>query len=261
LFNGAEGSLTGANALHASVGQRVRIFVGNGGPNLVSSFHIIGEIFDRAYREGGITPDSNVQTTLIPAGGATYVEFSPRVPGDYTMLDHSIFRAFSKGAVGTLTVDGAPNTALYSDQGPDTPFLGGDTAAPAQTAPAAVPQTKEELIANGEGVFKRTCAACHQVTGLGSPPAIPPLAGSDFLMADKTRSIRIVLGGLKGPVTVKDQTFSSMEMPSHAFLSDVELASALSYARNSWGNSGDAVTPAEVATERASGVHTVLAER
>ena len=108
LFNGAEGSLTGANALHAKVGERVRFFVGNGGPNMVSSFHLIGAIFDRVYREGGTTVETNVQTTLIPAGGASIVETTMRVPGDYAMVDHSIFRAFNKGAVGTLVVDGEP---------------------------------------------------------------------------------------------------------------------------------------------------------
>ena len=53
LFNGSEGALVGENALKAKVGDTVRLFVGNGGPNLVSSFHVIGEIFDKVYSEGG----------------------------------------------------------------------------------------------------------------------------------------------------------------------------------------------------------------
>src|SRR6185503_3234978 len=85
LFNGAEGSLTGDRALHANVGEKIRIFVGNGGPNLVSSFHVIGAIFERVYREGGTTPETDVQTTLVPAGGAAIVEFTARVPGEYAM--------------------------------------------------------------------------------------------------------------------------------------------------------------------------------
>src|SRR3546814_5734246 len=70
LFNGREGSLTGDNALTANTGENVRLYVGNGGPNLVSSFHVIGEIFDKVWFEGGTRYNENVQTTLIPSGGA-----------------------------------------------------------------------------------------------------------------------------------------------------------------------------------------------
>ena len=108
LFNGRVGALTGKGALKAKVGQTVRVYVGNGGPNLVSSFHVIGEIFDRVFHEGaiGLPPSQNVQTTLIPAGGAAIVEFKLDVPGTYIMVDHSIFRAFDKGAIGFLEVTG-----------------------------------------------------------------------------------------------------------------------------------------------------------
>ncbi|MDX1604182.1 MAG: copper-containing nitrite reductase, partial [Salinimicrobium sediminis] len=75
VFNGKVGGLTGDNALTAKVGETVRLYVGNGGPNLVSSFHVIGEIFDKVYVEGGAMINENVQTTLIPAGGAAIVEF------------------------------------------------------------------------------------------------------------------------------------------------------------------------------------------
>ncbi len=116
VFNGAVGALTGENALKASTGETVRLFVGDAGPNLVSSFHVIGEIFDNVYREGGITPDHNVQTTLIPAGSASMVEFRVEVPGDYILVDHAIFRAFNKGALGILSVSGDKNLAVFSGQ-------------------------------------------------------------------------------------------------------------------------------------------------
>src|SRR5579885_1208108 len=90
VFNGAEGALTGDKALTAKTGETVRLFVGNGGPNLVSSFHVIGEIFDRVQYEGGTHVQENVQTTLIPAGGAAIVEFHTEVPGSYVLVDHSI---------------------------------------------------------------------------------------------------------------------------------------------------------------------------
>ena len=70
------GALVGDKALQAKVGDRVRLFVGNGGPNLLSSFHVIGEIFDKVYQEGGIkVSQEQVQTTLVPAGGSAIVEF------------------------------------------------------------------------------------------------------------------------------------------------------------------------------------------
>ena len=114
VFNGAEGSLLGDKALKAKVGERVRLFVGNGGPNLVSSFHVIGEIFDRVYAEAGTRYSEHIQTTLVPAGGAAIVEFKVDVPGSYKLVDHSILRAFNKGALGELKVEGPEAKAIYS---------------------------------------------------------------------------------------------------------------------------------------------------
>jgi nitrite reductase (NO-forming) len=95
LFNGKEGALTGDNALQAKVGETVRLYVGDGGPNLVSSFHVIGEIFDKVWFEGGSRFQENVQTTLIPAGGAAMAEFRLEVPGTYLLFEHSLFRTFN----------------------------------------------------------------------------------------------------------------------------------------------------------------------
>src|SRR5687767_12422467 len=101
VFNGSVGSMVGDKAITAIVGETVRLFVGNGGPNLVSSFHVIGEIFDSVYVEGGtIAAQRNVQTTMIPAGGSAIVDFKVEVPGTYILVDHSLFRAFNKGALG-----------------------------------------------------------------------------------------------------------------------------------------------------------------
>ncbi len=114
VFNGRVGSLVGDGALTARTGERVRIFFGNAGPNLISSFHVIGEIFDNVYREADLVspPAHSVQTTLVPAGGATVVEFGVEVPGDYTLVDHAIFRV-EQGAVGFLKADGEPRHDLY----------------------------------------------------------------------------------------------------------------------------------------------------
>jgi nitrite reductase (NO-forming) len=120
VFDGSVGALTGNNAMHARVGDKVRLFVGNAGPNLTSSFHVIGEIFDNVYQEGGSIVNHDVQTTLIPAGGATIVEFTCKVPGTYTIVDHSIFRAFNQGAIAQIVVSGDENPNIYSGKTKDT---------------------------------------------------------------------------------------------------------------------------------------------
>ncbi len=114
VLNGAVGSLVQDKALKANVGDTVRLFIGNGGPNLVSSFHVIGAIFDNVYVEGGSIANKNVQTTLVPAGGSVMVDFEVKVPGTFILLDHSIFRAFNKGAIGMLEVSGDNNFEVFS---------------------------------------------------------------------------------------------------------------------------------------------------
>ncbi len=115
VFNGSVGALTGDKALQAKVGERVRIFFGDAGPNLTSSFHIIGEIFDNVYTEGGsVAAQHNVQTTLVPSGGSVIVEFGVEQPGDLILVDHSIFRAFNKGALGMLKVTGEANAKVFA---------------------------------------------------------------------------------------------------------------------------------------------------
>ena len=121
VFNGRSGSLTGDGKLKAKTGEKVRILFGNIGPNLISSFHVIGEIFDNVYREGDLIspPGHGIQTTLVPAGGAVVVEFGLEVPGTYTLVDHAIFRV-GKGAVGFLEVEGKHRHDLYvSDKDPE----------------------------------------------------------------------------------------------------------------------------------------------
>ncbi len=114
VFNGRMGALVNEGALKAKAGETVRLFVGNGGPNLVASFHVIGEIFDTVYAEAGLgQPNRNVQTTLIPAGGATIVEMKMEVPGRFLLVDHSISRAMDKGALGVIEVTGAEQARVF----------------------------------------------------------------------------------------------------------------------------------------------------
>ncbi|GFL08283.1 copper-containing nitrite reductase [Neisseria gonorrhoeae] len=138
VFNGHVGAIAGDNALKAKAGETVRMYVGNGGPNLVSSFHVIGEIFDKVYVEGGKLINENVQSTIVPAGGSAIVEFKVDIPGSYTLVDHSIFRAFNKGALGQLKVEGAENPEIMTQKLSDTAYAGsGAASAPAASAPAA----------------------------------------------------------------------------------------------------------------------------
>ena len=267
LFNGSVNALVGDNALKAKVGERVRLFVGNGGPNLSSSFHVIGEIFDKVYAEGGVkVSQEQVQTTMIPAGGSTIVEFGLDVPGTFVLVDHALFRAFNKGALGMLKVEGPANLLVYSGKEVDAVYLGesflagatdqkkvADLEATMKKAIASDPKiaamSKEILMEKGKRVYTQTCVACHQAEGQGLPGVFPPLAKSDFLMADKPRAITALLQGLSGPVSVNGQTYNGVMPP--VMINDDQVAQVLTYVRNSWGNEGEAVTLEEVRKVRA----------
>ena len=254
VFNGSVGAIAGDKAMPAKVGEKVRLFVGNGGPNLTSSFHVIGEIFDNVYLEGGVKPAQHqVQTTMIPSGGSSIVEFGLEVPGTYILVDHSIFRAFNKGAVGMIKVSGPDNKIVYSGKQDDRIYqLEGSAIqsiaqASTQQPPAA---NKEERIARGKMIYSGICMACHQAEGQGIPKAFPPLAKSDYLNADIKRAISTVLHGLQGKVTVNGQTYESL-MPQLG-LNDEQVANALTYVYNQWGNNGTEVLPALVKEVRGS---------
>jgi nitrite reductase (NO-forming) len=262
VFNGAVGSLVGDKALKAKVGERVRLFVGNGGPNLASNFHVIGEIFDKVYAEGGVkVSQEQVQTTIVPPGGSAMVEFGLNVPGTFILVDHALFRAFNKGALGMLKVEGPSNLLVYSGKEVDAVYLG-EYALPGSGSggklagmeaqmkqaiagdPKIAAMGKDIIMEKGKRVYTQLCFACHQPEGQGLPGVFPPLASSDFLMADKKRAIVSLIGGLSGPITVNRQTYNGVMPPS--MLSDEQIATVLTYVRNSWGNSGDVVTVEEV---------------
>ncbi|HVO76066.1 MAG TPA: copper-containing nitrite reductase, partial [Ignavibacteriaceae bacterium] len=253
VFNGSVGSLTGDNSIKAKAGETIRLFVGNGGPNLVSSFHLIGEIFDKVYGEGGtIVTQKNVQTTLIPAGGAAIVEFKVDVPGTYSFVDHSIFRAFNKGAIGMLQVSGEKDSVLYSGKQKDEIYQGSDMEVKASVNPLKLesnselesPDTKDDLKMMGEGVFKSTCIACHQANGEGLPNVFPPLAGSDYLNQNKERAVNIVVNGLQKQVTVNGKNYNGIMPPQN--LTNKQISAVLTYVYSQWGNSGKVVKEEEV---------------
>ena len=240
VFNGKVGSLTQDGALTANPGETVRLFVGNGGPNMVSSFHVIGEIFDRVHVEGGSLLNENVQTTLIPAGGAAIVEFKVDVPGSYVLVDHSIFRAFNKGALGLLVANGEENRKIYA-KNEAVPYVSDLKISTTPKDEAIVNKTKEQQIADGKGIYTKVCVACHQAQGQGMEGAFPPLAKSDFLNADVDRAIDIVLHGKQGEITVNGKKYNNVMTPQP--LSVQEVADVLTYVYNTWDNSKKVVTP------------------
>lgn len=114
-FNGKVESVP---RMHANVGDKIRIYIGNGGVNLISSFHIIGEIFDTVYPEANIggNVEHNVQTTAVLPGGASIVEFTVDVPGKYLLVDHALAR-MNKGAWAVLEVSGDENPDIFKQTG------------------------------------------------------------------------------------------------------------------------------------------------
>ena len=251
VFNGKVGALTGDNAITANVGETVRLYVGNGGPNLTSSFHVIGEIFDNVHVEGGSLINKDVQTTSIPAGGAAIVDFKVDVPGTFILVDHAIFRAFNKGALGMLKVEGEENKELYSgvvQEGIYNPEGGGLQEMPTDGEEKAPVTNSNKSLAekmeSGKQVYMKTCFACHQGEGQGIPNAFPPLAKSDYLNADVNRAIGIVLNGKTGEITVNGKKYNSVM--TKQTLSSEEVADVLTYIYNSWDNNKTNVTTSAV---------------
>ncbi|MEK9196590.1 MAG: nitrite reductase, copper-containing, partial [Patescibacteria group bacterium] len=118
------GKVEGPPRMKAKKGDKIRMYVGNGGVNLVSSFHVIGEIFDTVYPEAAMGPGSsifkNVQTTAVLPGGAAIVEFKVDVPGKYILVDHALAR-MNKGAWAILDVEGTPSPDIFKSNSPTTP--------------------------------------------------------------------------------------------------------------------------------------------
>ncbi|HRY99683.1 MAG TPA: c-type cytochrome, partial [Bacteroidales bacterium] len=251
VFNGKVGALTGDNTLKAKVGETVRLFVGNGGPSMASSFHVIGEIFDNVHVEGGTLLNHNVQTTLIPPGGSAITEFKVDVPGSFILVDHAIFRAFNKGALGILQVEGPEDKLIFSGQQDDRiyqPEGGAVQSMPSEEAKPAQPLSKEQKLELGKSLYISTCQACHQADGQGIEKAFPPLVRSDYFASDPTKVADVILHGLSGPITVNGKPYNSV-MPKQT-LSDQQIAAVATYVLNSFGNKGGEIRESDVARLR-----------
>ncbi len=195
-----------------------------------------------------------MQTTLVPAGGAAIAEFRTEVPGSYILVDHSLFRAFNKGALAIMKVEGAENPAIYSGKEIDEVYLGDRVAdlasvGTAARAAAAGTLTKDAQIKAGAALYNGTCSVCHQGNGQGLPGVFPPLAKADYLLGDSARTIDVVLNGLSGRIKVNGTEYNSV-MPPMNQLNDDEISNILTFVNSSWGNSGKAFSQAEVAAVR-----------
>lgn len=166
LWNGRVGSLTGASALKAKTGERCRFYVGNAGLNLVSSFHIIGDHLEEVYHEGSLDspPKLNIQNTTIPAGAAAMVDTTFEVPGEFLLVDHSLGRAFSKGGVGVVSVDGKPRPDIFN-------FVG---KKPIGDKPAEAPAGK---ISPAQAQALSGCKTCHDLSPQKRTIVGPPMWG------------------------------------------------------------------------------------
>jgi nitrite reductase (NO-forming) len=205
---------------------------------------------------------------MIPAGGATIVDFKVEIPGTYILVDHSLFRAFNKGAIAMLKVEGTANQIVYSGKEVDAVYLGkaaegGDSekrvaalkaevAAEIKGNPKIASLSKEIQMEKGKGVYMQTCFVCHQLNGEGLPNQIPPLAKSDFFakMSDD-EAVHTVLAGRSGEVIVNGKKYNGTMTPLN-YLTDDQVANVLTYVRNSFGNEGSAVSVDEVKKVRAT---------
>ena len=284
VFNGSVGSMVGDKSLKARVGESVRLYVGNGGPNLVSSFHVIGEIFDFVYTEGGTTvKQQNVQTTLVPAGGSAIVDFKVDVPGEFILVDHSIFRAFNKGAIGKIAVGGNENVKIYSGKVGDNIYTGNsqslgainpstgryntqseeekyipqfeetsqiDYSALSQSAKGnRKSEEKPDILSFGKQVYTTTCAACHQADGNGLPNVFPPVKNSDWVASrNKEELIDIISSGLNGKIKVNGKDYNNIMPPQN--LNDSQIAAVLTYVYKEMNKSAKTVSEEEVKNSR-----------
>ncbi len=178
------------------------------------------------------------------------------------MMDGFAEMAKSRSAVRGDMIDAEPTamTALATTGNTDTQAklpavlkLVHWPGQPGYTPPppiAPLTAAQQMRFAAGKKVYAELCIQCHKVNGLGQEGLAPPLDGSEWAAGAETRMIRIVLNGLRGPVTVNGKTFT-LEMPSLQALDDEKIANVLTYVRREWDNTASPIEPATVAAIRA----------
>lgn len=229
--------------LVATAGKRIRIYFVDAGPNLWTSFHVIGSIFDKVYPdEDAAHALSDVSTyTVGPGAGAIFDLIIPK-PGGYAFVDHDMAHLMI-GAVGILDVRTGGTSA--SEVAPATP-PGVATPAVSAVPPPAPPGPYHFNAANGKTLFTTNCAACHQATGEGIPGAFPTLKGNAVVLdSDPVKQIDVVLHGLHGE-NAGGTVYATPMPPFGKTLNDAEIADIINYVRSSWGNHAKLITANQV---------------
>jgi len=236
--------------LTAAPGKLVRIYFVNAGPDLWSSFHVIGGIFDKVY-PGGDAADavSGVSTYTVGPGAGAIFDITLDQPGNYVFVDHDMAHAII-GAQGVLQVGDA---AAIAAEKPPIAVASAPAApaavAPPPSAPAATGPYKFDP-AHGAALYASTCSACHQATGTGLPGAFPPLKDDPVVLnPDPTEQIETILNGAHGR-SIGGTTYPSAMPPFGAALNDADVADIINHERTSWGNQGKPVTADQVKAER-----------
>jgi len=247
VFNGAAFQYRD-HPLLATAGKRMRIYFINAGPDLWSSFHVIGAIFDRVYPDGDSSHAlSGVSTHTVGPGEGTVFDLVIPDPGKYAFVDHDMAHAVI-GAQGILEVRGSGPTQAEV-VAPPTPAA---AAAPVVSAAAAsVASGPYQFDASkGASLYAANCSACHQPSGEGLPGAFPPLKGNAVVEnPDPTKQIDVVLHGLHGE-NVGGTVYPTAMSPFESVLNDADIADIINHERSSWGNQSKQITSSEVKAAR-----------
>jgi nitrite reductase (NO-forming) len=234
--------------LVAIAGDRIRIYLIDGGPNLWTSFHVIGSMFDKVYPDADASHAlSGVSTyTVGPGAGAVFDVVIPR-PGKYAFVDHDMAHIMV-GALGVIDVRPVGSSRVAAPVAA-TPALDTTTTV-ASSAPPEPPGPYSYDPARGAAAFATTCSACHQTTGMGIPGAYPPLKGNLVVLdADPARQIDVVLHGLHGQ-NVGGTVYPGAMPPFSGLLNNAQIADIINHERSSWGNDSRKITASDVKARR-----------
>ncbi|MGH7690282.1 MAG: multicopper oxidase domain-containing protein, partial [Gemmatimonadaceae bacterium] len=236
--------------LIATAGKRIRMYFVDAGPNLWTSFHVIGSIFDKVYPDGETAHAlSEVSTyTVGPGAGAIFDLVIPK-PGKYAFVDHDMAHLMM-GAVGVLDVRDSSAVAALGNS-PPTPAVASAPAAAAVAPPEPAGPYHFDAT-KGASLFTTNCAVCHQPTGLGMAGVFPPLKGDPAVLnADPTRQIETVLNGLHGQ-NVGGTAYATEMPPFGKLLNDAQIADIINHERSSWGNQSKHIASSDVKARRGS---------
>jgi nitrite reductase (NO-forming) len=256
VFNGAAFQYRD-HPLPVTAGKRVRIYFVDAGPDLWSSFHVIGAIFDKVYPDGDPAHALNgVSTyTVGPGAGAVFDLVIPET-GKYAFVDHDMAHA-NIGAQGILEVHAPGETPAPAVVTAPAPAPSANPAPPpaSAAAPAAPAGPYKYDAANGASLYAANCSACHQATGMGLPGAFPPLKDNPVVQdPNPAKQIETILKGLHGE-NVMGTVYPSAMPPFGNVLNDAQIADIIIHERLSWGNHGKPVTADDVKALRSAAPH------